>query len=256
MCLNNTTDAPQKTCSKCGESKPATTEYFHRAKLGLYGLAAVCKPCVAQYAADNKEREAERKRAWHIANKERMNERSRAYHAANRERENQRRQANYKANIEREREYRRKWAIANSERVAKNLRAWREANRDSVLEKQRVYGRKRYTANKRRENERVRAWAIANPLANRMRKHRRRALERNAEGTHTAEDVQRQYKAQRGKCYYCGTKVGDTYHVDHVIPLSRGGTNWPENLVIACPQCNQSKNDKLPHEWSQGGRLL
>jgi 5-methylcytosine-specific restriction endonuclease McrA len=42
-----------------------------------------------------------------------------------------------------------------------------------------------------------------------------------------------------------------------VIPLDRGGSNGPENIVIACPECNHSKHNKLPHEWNgSGGRLL
>lgn len=44
--------------------------------------------------------------------------------------------------------------------------------------------------------------------------------------------------------------------VDHVVPLVKGGSNGPDNLVIACSTCNLRKNDKLPHEWPEGGRLL
>lgn len=79
---------------------------------------------------------------------------------------------------------------------------------------------------------------------------RRRARKRDADGKYDAKDVARQYRAQKGKCYWCGIKVGGVYHVDHVIPLARGGTNGPENIVISCPHCNLSKHDKLPHEWS------
>jgi len=85
------------------------------------------------------------------------------------------------------------------------------------------------------------------------------ALKKKAPGSHTIEDVKRQYDRQKGKCYYCGKKLGtgkNAYHVDHIIPLSRGGSNDISNLVIACPQCNVSKQDKLLHEWLEGGRLL
>lgn len=82
------------------------------------------------------------------------------------------------------------------------------------------------------------------------------AKRRRAPGSYTPADVKRQYDAQRGKCYYCRNAVGDQYHVDHVIPVTRGGTHDPSNLVIACPSCNRHKNDRMPHEWPDGGHLL
>lgn len=80
-----------------------------------------------------------------------------------------------------------------------------------------------------------------------------RARRLRAPGSHTGADVRAQYDRQNGLCYYCGEAVGGKYHVDHVIPLARGGSNSPDNLVIACPRCNQTKYTKLPHECS--GRL-
>lgn len=91
-----------------------------------------------------------------------------------------------------------------------------------------------------------------NPEKNR----RQRARQFNAKGTHTKEDIERQYAAQKGQCYFCRRDVGDGYEVEHLVPLSRGGTDDPSNLVIACPDCNRQKGTKLPHEWSPGGRLL
>jgi 5-methylcytosine-specific restriction endonuclease McrA len=62
--------------------------------------------------------------------------------------------------------------------------------------------------------------------------------------------VRDQYGRQRGRCYYCHEKVGDSYHVDHVIPLALGGGNGPENLVIACPRCNLTKYAKHPMDFA------
>lgn len=73
-------------------------------------------------------------------------------------------------------------------------------------------------------------------------------------GTHTAKDVAAQYERQQGKCFYCDQEVGDRYHVDHVVPLLLGGSNGPENLVIACPECNIRKSAKHPMDFC--GRLL
>ena len=82
----------------------------------------------------------------------------------------------------------------------------------------------------------------------------RRAKKIGNGGVHTAADIKAQYDRQRGKCFYCGRDVGDNYHVDHVVPLALGGSNGPENLVIACPECNGKKRAKHPMDFC--GRLF
>lgn len=52
----------------------------------------------------------------------------------------------------------------------------------------------------------------------------------------------------KGECVYC-FRVGTTH--DHVIPLSRGGSDTPDNIVIACHSCNASKGPRTPDEWRQ-----
>ena len=51
------------------------------------------------------------------------------------------------------------------------------------------------------------------------------------------------------RCQYCGAK-GTAFDltVDHILPLSRGGTTSPENLVAACYACNQRKGNRTPEE--------
>lgn len=45
-------------------------------------------------------------------------------------------------------------------------------------------------------------------------------------------------------CQYCGRSAPDVVlHVDHVIPVSKGGTNSMANLVTACEECNLGKSD-------------
>lgn len=39
-------------------------------------------------------------------------------------------------------------------------------------------------------------------------------------------------------------------HIDHVWPLSKGGSNGPENLVLACAECNLRKSAKTPMEFA------
>jgi 5-methylcytosine-specific restriction endonuclease McrA len=52
------------------------------------------------------------------------------------------------------------------------------------------------------------------------------------------------------RCVYCGTglDLADAT-LDHVIPLSRGGSHEPGNLVTACQPCNQRKGALLPTEF-------
>lgn len=52
------------------------------------------------------------------------------------------------------------------------------------------------------------------------------------------------------RCVYCGSSLGlENATLDHVIPLSRGGTHNPGNLVSACQPCNQMKGALLPHDF-------
>ena len=48
-------------------------------------------------------------------------------------------------------------------------------------------------------------------------------------------------------CCACGCK--DDLHVDHIVPLSRGGTNELDNLQMLCSSCNLSKGTKTMAEW-------
>lgn len=56
------------------------------------------------------------------------------------------------------------------------------------------------------------------------------------------------YNRDGGKCIYCGDTDGP-FHVDHVFPFSRGGSDDPANLALACATCNLSKSDMTIAEW-------
>lgn len=61
--------------------------------------------------------------------------------------------------------------------------------------------------------------------------------------------VGRQVKERaRERCQFCRmhqSLQGATFHIEHVIPLSAGGTNEPSNLVLACPSCNLHKTNRV-----------
>jgi 5-methylcytosine-specific restriction endonuclease McrA len=69
---------------------------------------------------------------------------------------------------------------------------------------------------------------------------------------HTAADRKRIFAEHGGLCFWCqqlGLPPAGATELDHVIPLVRGGSNGPENLVPACKSCNSSKQAKLPEEF-------
>lgn len=49
-------------------------------------------------------------------------------------------------------------------------------------------------------------------------------------------------------CYYCGVTSGK-FHIDHMTPLSRGGTNTMDNLTVACQTCNLRKHTLTAKEF-------
>lgn len=56
---------------------------------------------------------------------------------------------------------------------------------------------------------------------------------------------------QKWKCAICAKGVKKDYHVDHIVPLKRGGKHEPSNLQILCPTCNVRKSAKDPVSYMQ-----
>ena len=51
------------------------------------------------------------------------------------------------------------------------------------------------------------------------------------------------WRRDGGKCIECGAKNSLEY--DHVIPVSKGGSNTERNIQLLCESCNRSKSDKI-----------
>ena len=91
----------------------------------------------------------------------------------------------------------------------------------------------------------------AQPAYRAARTQTRRARESGAAGRYTGADVSKILSAQNHRCFYCGTDITKHPQVDHVMPLARGGSNWPSNLVGACADCNARKGMMLPEDFIQ-----
>ena len=123
------------------------------------------------------------------------------------------------------------YMAANADRYREAARQRRANAPDEFRAKERAY----YAANRQ-------AFAVVH--------QRRRAHKLNNPGSGgvSRRDWMRQVHLQGGRCYYCGTRP-PLLHMEHVIPLSRGGRHALGNVVGACPPCNLSKHDRFHIEW-------
>ena len=106
-----------------------------------------------------------------------------------------------------------------------------------------------YERIKDRHKESMSAWRAGNALSIRVSTARYRARKRAAGGVHTVEDVLDKRRQQAGLCYWCSGKLGPDYEVDHFSPVSKGGSDGPENIVVACKTCNRTKHAKAPEDF-------
>ena len=76
-------------------------------------------------------------------------------------------------------------------------------------------------------------------------KAQRYARERGAEGSYTIEEWEALCEKHQHRCAICGEQKPLT--VDHIIPLSKGGTNYISNIQPLCRNCNSKKHNKLDY---------
>jgi 5-methylcytosine-specific restriction endonuclease McrA len=130
------------------------------------------------------------------------------------------------------------YQVAKPERMSALYACWAEKNRP----KKRVSSAK---------------WDALNPESQLQRVDRRQAREAAAAGNGYTRDQLTWLKANvytGGHCGYCQT-YGCRLTVDHVVPLTRGGTHDPANLLLCCKPCNSSKSFKLLSEWRSGAHV-
>jgi 5-methylcytosine-specific restriction endonuclease McrA len=119
------------------------------------------------------------------------------------------------------------------------FKRWYVANRHNVL----TYQAQRYKANAEYFIAQRREYQRNHPEVVRAASHNRRARKKKAKGYTTGKQTQGRIDYYGGLCWICKAPYAV---MDHVIALSRGGTNWPANLRPACKACNSSKGSKHP----------
>lgn len=110
-----------------------------------------------------------------------------------------------------------------------------------------------------RERDRRLAYAVdyskAHPEVGQAAKRRRRAaVEVNGLYRFTGDDWKRCLNRFGGECVYCGAK--ERLSMDHVVPVTRGGSHGVGNIVPACVSCNASKGNSFLMEWKFRRQLI
>lgn len=159
------------------------------------------------------------------------------------------RAAHYRKNRKRILAQTRAWQRANPEAVARIFRAYCKRHPEKRAELSRDWiaaNRDYWVARRSRYNRQFREKF---PEKIKAREHTKRVKRLGAAGRYTASDIKRLLKEQNRRCVYCSESLCDGYHVDHKIPLVRGGTNWPYNIHLTCGPCNQRKRHRTHDEF-------
>lgn len=188
-----------------------------------YRANHICVACSHQY-----------KMAYYVKNKSAVLEKCAAYRIVNREQLLARRKIYYLAN--------------RDVLKAKNL-ARQKANRKDANRRSRIWRARHPEKAKEKETR----WKRENPALRAVHDYNRRSRLSAAPGQITHQDVTEQYFMQNGRCFYCCKSIArGNFHRDHIIPLSKGGTNYRHNLALTCKRCNLSKMTRSAIDYVLG----
>lgn len=214
-----------KRCTKCGEEKPATTEYFNRHKRNKCGLRAECNLCRRKYRQLNKAAETNRSRKYTQAHREKVAE------------------------------YQHNYYLQNKERLVEYYREYYEKNKNHLIIRARRYYWQHHSACRDRRRKYHQTHLHFARTAGYLRRKRMRLLP----NTFTGHEWQRCLEYFNGCCAVCGKQLRDLFathkpSADHWIPLVSAecpGT-VAGNIVPLChgqKGCNNRKHHKLPEQW-------
>ena len=175
-------------------------------------------------------------------------------------------QREYKRNRDARLRQKAKWRSENRDRLAEYSRGWREKNREQHRSYNREYREKNpkrvlkaqrewREANKEKVDKYRKDWIENNPESYKesraRRRHRRRALVRES----FVEDVdtKKLLDSFDMKCGICGGEIDEdkknphplALHIDHIVPLSKGGEHSYANCQPAHASCNVQKGDRV-----------
>ena len=213
-----------KTCKKCGVEQEHSC--FYKSKHTKDGFRGECKGC----------RKAYDKIRYDNLDREKVNSQVRLRYLKNKDQILEKNRKKYAENLDKER--------ARS-------KSYREKNSNLLREKSKEY----YAKNKEKERARLEKWKAENPELTKMGRKKRRIQQYGAEHVfYTEKEVLDRYGTS---CHICKEKIDFSaprrnnkegwekgLHIDHVVPLARGGADSIENVKPSHGVCNLSKGKR------------
>lgn len=215
-----------KRCCACGETKVISEFYTNKGRPD--GLQSVCKECSKKRRKEqyysNQEQELENAREYRDEHREEINANAREYLRQHR---NERK------------EYWKKYAEENAEQLKQRDKRRYEREKERINLVSRLWKR----LNRARVNDYQRQYFKEHPEKLQEILHKRYAREKNADGEFTYEEWEALCAKYDYCCLSCGKQAPLT--VDHIIPLSKGGSNDISNIQPLCKPCNSKKGTKI-----------
>lgn len=178
------------------------------------------KAYMKKYREENKEQKARHDKKYREANKEKVAAIKKAHYKANKEAVDKKAKAYREANKELIKEQRKAYALKGKDVIA----AYREANKEAISAQRKVYAKE-------------------NKVKILISNAKYRLLKVNAEAE--MSDAEKENYANLVAIRDEATALfGYAWHIDHTIPLSKGGTNAIDNLEVVPALWNEAKNNR------------
>ena len=136
-------------------------------------------------------------------------------------------------------EYNREWKRKNKIKMLAQRKLYREANKD----KQKNYFAQYRLNNLDKEVIRNRDWALSNPDKKRAKQSIRRARIRKVNDIKTSE-ARKQLVALFRQAVKREDETGYEWHVDHTVPITKGGRHCLTNLQVVPAKWNLAKGNR------------